>query len=303
MSEMGQGEGTIKVIPFSGNKRDWPIWSEKFLAKGDVKGYKDILLGKIKVPTDSEYSTLENESQKEQASMLRKLNKDAFIDLLLSITADTDTGRIAFQIVRGSKTKDLVDGDARSAWRKLESKFDSKRAPNRLLLKEKFVNSRLKSVRSDPDVWITQLEDLQVQINNAREGSISDEDLMEHVLGNLPSAYDIEVHTLRKRLDNLEDPLTLEELREELSLKFEMMNRRGRIGQAHASVGEEHALFAGGFKGKCNNCGRIGHKAHDCRNKNVNKEEGRTGSNDRDKSIECFYCKKKSLCRHYDRHQ
>ena len=46
MSEVVSGEGTIKVIPFSENKRDWPIWSEKFLARGDVKGYKDILTGK-----------------------------------------------------------------------------------------------------------------------------------------------------------------------------------------------------------------------------------------------------------------
>jgi hypothetical protein len=153
-------------------------------------------------------------------------------------------------------------------------KFESTRAPNRLLLKEKFTNSRLKSARSDPDVWITQLEDLQVRINNAREGSITEEDLMEHILGNLPSVYDIEVHTLRKRLDDLHDPLTLEELREELSLKFEMMNRRGKLGIGQGGhFGEEHALFAGGFKGKCNNCGKIGHKAKDCRDKNNNKNK------------------------------
>ena len=36
---------------------------------------------------------------------------------------------------------------------------------------------------------------------------------MEHILGNLPSVYDIKVHTLRKRLDDLHDPLTQEELR------------------------------------------------------------------------------------------
>ena len=158
MSETVAGEGTIKVIPFSGNKRDWPIWSEKFLARGDLKGYKDILTGKVKVPSDEEYDDMQDATLKAKAKALRKLNKDAFIDLLLSITADTETGRIAFQIVKGSKTKDLSDGDARAAWKKLNSKFESTRAPNRLLLKEKFTNSRLKSARSDPDVWITQLE-------------------------------------------------------------------------------------------------------------------------------------------------
>jgi len=130
MSEFGVGEGTIRVIPFSGNKRDWPIWSEKFLARGDVKGYKDILLGKVIVPTDSAFNDMPSGTEKTKAKTLRKLNKDAFIDLLLSITADTETGRIAFQIVKGSKTKELSDEDARVAWRKLNSKFESTQAPN-----------------------------------------------------------------------------------------------------------------------------------------------------------------------------
>ncbi len=50
-----------------------------------------------------------------------------------------------------------------------------------------------------------------------------------------------------------------------------MMNRRGRLGQGQDVQGEDFALFVGGFKGKCNNCGEIGHKARDCRDKNNNK--------------------------------
>jgi hypothetical protein len=226
MSGEGLGEASIKVIPFSGNKRDWPVWSEKFLARGDVKGYKSILLGEVAVPTDAEFDDMKDEGEKKKADVLRKLNKDAYIDLLLSIATDTETGRVAFQIIRTSKTKEFTGGDARTAWRRLESKFESKRAPNRLLLKEKFMSSKLKNPRADPDVWITQLEDLQFQLNNSKPDTITDEDLVEHVLGNLPSVYDIEVHTLRKRLDDTANPLTIEEVREELSLKFEMMNRR-----------------------------------------------------------------------------
>jgi hypothetical protein len=52
MSKTVAGEGTIKVIPLSGNVRDWLIWSEKFLACGDLKGYKDNLTGKVKVSSD-----------------------------------------------------------------------------------------------------------------------------------------------------------------------------------------------------------------------------------------------------------
>ncbi len=71
---------------------------------------------------------------------------------------------------------------------------------------------RLKSVRSDPNVWITQLEHLQVKTNNTKETSITDDDLMDHILGNLPSVYAIDIHGLQKRINNIQDPLTLEEL-------------------------------------------------------------------------------------------
>ena len=49
-----QGTASIKVIPFSGKAIDWPIWSEKFLARARRKGYKVILLGKEVVPDDDE---------------------------------------------------------------------------------------------------------------------------------------------------------------------------------------------------------------------------------------------------------
>ncbi len=38
MSEVESvGKALIKVIPFTGNKQDWPIWSEKFLPRGTLK--------------------------------------------------------------------------------------------------------------------------------------------------------------------------------------------------------------------------------------------------------------------------
>jgi len=156
----------------------------------------------------------------------------------------------------------------------------------------------LKNPKSDPDVWITQLEDLQVQINASKPDSLTEDELIEHVLGNLPTVYDIEVHTLRKRLDDLNNPLTIEEVREELNLKFEMNNRRLR--GSPGGENEETALFAGGFKGKCNSCGKFGHRARDCRNKGTSsasqpsvKQTNISNTKNGDKEIECFYCKKK----------
>jgi hypothetical protein len=38
---------TIRVITFCGKVNEWPIWSEKFLAKAKRYGFKDVLLGKL----------------------------------------------------------------------------------------------------------------------------------------------------------------------------------------------------------------------------------------------------------------
>jgi hypothetical protein len=41
---------TIRVILFCGKGDEWPIWSEKFLAKAKRYGFKDVLLGKLLIP-------------------------------------------------------------------------------------------------------------------------------------------------------------------------------------------------------------------------------------------------------------
>ena len=43
-------ETSIKVISFSGAKKDWEIWKYKFLARASRKGYKDLLTGKEAIP-------------------------------------------------------------------------------------------------------------------------------------------------------------------------------------------------------------------------------------------------------------
>ena len=40
-----------RIITFSGKRVEWPLWSEKFLARANRKGYKSILLG-IDIVTD-----------------------------------------------------------------------------------------------------------------------------------------------------------------------------------------------------------------------------------------------------------
>ncbi len=134
------------------------------MARADFKEYRDILTSDVAVKTDLEFAEIKKAEAKKQSEFVRKRNKDAYIDSLLFISTDHETGRVAFQIICTAKTKEFSGDDVRAAWRHLESKFESKRAPSRLIVKEKLMSSKSKILKSNPDVWITQLEDLQVQI-------------------------------------------------------------------------------------------------------------------------------------------
>jgi gag-polypeptide of LTR copia-type len=115
----------------------------------------------------------------------------------------------------------------------------------------------------DPDVWITQLEDISVRLEEMGL-EISEKKFMIHVLNNLPSDYDLQVALLKRRIRDEKDPLTVSEIRSELNLRFERLNNHSNNENGEASG--EMALFCGQFKGKCRNCGKIGHKLFQCKN-------------------------------------
>ena len=128
----------------------------KFLAKANHRGYKTILLGKVTVPKDSDTINSSSAAGKEQLK-IRKLNKVAYKELLLSIDGNKSTAKTAFSLVKLSKTSDLAEGDAALAWTRLQEKYATKLAPTLLALKKQFTDSKL-GKKDDPEEWITELE-------------------------------------------------------------------------------------------------------------------------------------------------
>ena len=281
-------EKAIRIEPFSGKQEDWQVWSEQFLARARRKGYKDILKGKVSVPTDDELgaSNLSADEAK-KLKRNRELNDVAYEALLLLIDGKSQSGKVAFKIVSGSKTEALPDGDASLAWSRLNKKYEPKTAPSRLMLKKKFTSSVLRNARDDPDEWLTDLENLKDRLNEAGS-KCSDEELLEHALNNLPKEYEHVVAKLEDRLGDEKNPLTIEDLRDELNLKYERMGfRSGKGGKNSGNEGEDAAFFAGGYKGKCNACGEWGHKAKFCRKKKENDNHGGGGGEFKWKCYKC----------------
>jgi hypothetical protein len=120
--------------------------------------------------------------------------------------------------------------------------------------------SKVLSANQDPDYYITELEALQVKLMDL-SNPITNKSLILHILNNLTRNYEMEVKMLELKMETLKDQIkeiTIDDVRTELSLRFERLKR-----QAPKPV--EHAMYMGNrFKGKCNWCGVIGHKATEC---------------------------------------
>jgi hypothetical protein len=95
----------------------------------------------------------------------------------------------------------------------------------------------------DPEVWITELEEIRVRLDNMGS-SISENQFMIDVSNNLTSEYDHQLALMEKIIAEKEKPLTVEENRAELSLHFERWNmsstKNGDVEEL-----EEHVLFTG----------------------------------------------------------
>ena len=269
-------EKAIRIIAFSGKKNDWRQWSRKFMAVANKRGYKEYFDGTNRI---SSTSTDEEKGK----------NIAAYNDMLLDMSDD-----ISFGLVDESTTSLCPDGDAFLAWTKLQQKYESQTSASRVKLMNQFTNNKLKKLSKDPDEWIAELELTRSRLK--KMGTEIDESyLMMHVLNNMPSSYDNIIDTLEDCLDSTTDPLTIENLREKLSEKYEKIKAKKKFRQDDSdSEEEERGLFAGSkFKGRCNYCGKFGHKAAQCNKKKNDEKNKKQGSvNNRRFQGKCNFCGK-----------
>jgi hypothetical protein len=98
----------IWVLSFPGRKEDRPSWNEKFLAKAKRSGIKDIMLGKVEIPTSLDVIDEKTEKGK-KLLRIADLNEIAFTEIILSIDVSNSNGKIAFGIVKSCKSKEFED--------------------------------------------------------------------------------------------------------------------------------------------------------------------------------------------------
>ena len=180
---------SIKVIGFSGKKKDWITWEEKFLSKAKRRGYKDLLLGRAVIPMSTANLTWDNDSDASDGSNLqakeaiklkiktRELNKQGYLGLILSMDTKDNAGKIAFNLVCSSKSDDYEDGNIAVAFKSLRRKYSPKTAPTLAKYHKLFYSLKLKK-KADPDVFITYLEDLRLNMAEMKSRMTDDQFLL-----------------------------------------------------------------------------------------------------------------------------
>jgi hypothetical protein len=218
-------------------------------------------LGKVLIPKSSEVF---DEKTDEVKRMLRiiDLNEMAFTELVLSIDVSSSSGKIAFGTVKSCKTKDYKDVHAGLSWERLKKKYDPVSAPS-LVKIERLFRECILGKDEDLEIWITNLEDLRLKLE-VMGSFMTDDQFMIQVLNSLTNDYELQMLLLEKRIGSKENPLTIDELKEELSLRYERLLMKTETAKV-ILLGEEKALVVTQFKGKCRNCGKIGHKAAQCK--------------------------------------
>jgi hypothetical protein len=116
----------------------------------------------------------------------------------------------------------------------------------------------------DSDIWITELEDYRIKLDELGS-SIFDNQFILHILNNMTANYDLQLAMMEKRINNKINPLTVDEIRADLNLRFERLNEKK--DDTDNKDNEDVAFFGGQYKGKCRNCGMMGHKSTNCKNK------------------------------------
>jgi hypothetical protein len=138
-------------------EREVPSHRQEFWLQG-------FILGKLSIPkVDEEIDEASNIGKNK--SIIFKSNEISYNEIILSIDVQASSSKVAFNIIKGCKIKDYQDGNSAIAWGRLKNEFATVSAPSIVKLEK---HSRKLSLKKgqDPEVWITELEDLHVKLEN-----------------------------------------------------------------------------------------------------------------------------------------
>ena len=249
-------ESAVKLKPFSGKEDEWVYWAPMFLARADAKGYRGIAEGEDEVPNDDEVLDPRTESHKIK---LKQLNKTGYSELMALMSR----AKVAFMLVRKSRTAGLPNGSLFEAWKNLKARYEPVDVETVQEVIDKYNECKLEE-NEDPEEWVTRKDEirLRLQIDFGKK-DYEDEDFKAAIVHSLPEAYHAEKILLKDKYRHMhiQDIITM---------------LRNRYKELSIETKEESAMAAReGNQSRiiCWHCGQYGHKRQSCRNKDDGKPD------------------------------
>ena len=307
MSTVNQDElKAIKVLKFTGKESEWDHWSEKFVALARARGFAGILLGTEQATnadedidrkkTDGSYEL--TEAERKEKKRLRQANGNAYINLQLSCED------LPYDLVSLAKTEELPDGCARDAWERLTSEYDLTEGEDKITLLTMFQQNQLEDVRTNITVWLTSMA---IQVNKLKKlNHVLDEEYqITHILASLPREYSSVVEQVKIDRRTSSALITMDEVKKRLKERYLQLKREHGWSEDEMALNvksgnnQNKNIKKGSkgkyFKGRCNHCGKFGHKKADCWDLKNKKEKHQENEKkvQKDKSkVRCFKCGK-----------
>jgi gag-polypeptide of LTR copia-type len=79
----------------------------------------------------------------------------------------------------------------------------------------------------DPVIWINDLEDLRVKLE-VMGSNMTDEQFLIQVLNSLSGDYELQMTLTEKRVGNKDNLLSIDELKEDLNVRYERLSSKTR---------------------------------------------------------------------------
>ena len=115
-------------------------------------------MGTLNVPKSTEVIDVKTDAGKLQQKA-NKANELAYSMLCMAVTDP-----VSFGAVYNGKMEELPDGEAHSAWTKLNIIYQSKTDEKKNELEEEFNQSSLIKYNRNPDLWFAELDKLHLQL-------------------------------------------------------------------------------------------------------------------------------------------
>ena len=211
---------------------------------------------------------------------------------------------LPYDLVSLAKTDELPDGCAKDAWERLTSEYDLTEGEDKITLLSMFQQNQLEDVRTNITVWLTSMA---IQVNKFKKlNHVLDEEYqITHILASLPGEYSSVVEQVKIDRRTGSTLITMDEIKKRLKERYLQLKREhGRSEEEMPlnvkSGNNQNKIVKKGskgkyFKGRCNHCGKFGHKKADCwdlkNKKEKHQENEKKVQKDKSKG-RCFKCGK-----------